>query len=95
MLAPSGGYPESYETGKVIQGMDAIGDDDILLFHAGTKIHEGQTVTSGGRVLNVVGLGDTLEEAVERAYRGANTISFDHIYYRQDIAHRALGRSVF
>ena len=76
----------------MIRGLDTTGDDNTIIFHAGTKTHEGVVVTSGGRVLNVVGLGNTLEEALEIAYRGVGTISFDGVFYRRDIAHRALNR---
>ena len=90
VVLASGGYPGNYEKGKVINGIENIQDENILVFHAGTKIQNGNLVTSGGRVLNVVGLGDTLSEAYQRAYQGASTISFDGMYYRKDISHRAL-----
>jgi phosphoribosylamine--glycine ligase len=92
VVLASGGYPGSYEKGKMIRGLDTAGDDHTIIFHAGTKTHEGVVVTSGGRVLNVVGLGESLEKALETAYRGVGKISFDGVYYRKDIAYRALNR---
>lgn len=88
----SGGYPESYRTGKLISGLEACGKDEhILCFHAGTRKHpSGNYFTSGGRVLAVTGIGDTLEEAVEKAYEGAGLIDFEEIYYRKDIARKAM-----
>jgi phosphoribosylamine--glycine ligase len=94
VVLTSGGYPGNYEKGKVIHGLDRIEGDDVLIFHAGTKTQDGQIVSSGGRVLNVVGLGDKLEDAVHRAYQCAGTITFEEMFYRKDIAHRALRRSV-
>jgi phosphoribosylamine--glycine ligase len=90
VVLASGGYPGHYEKGKAIRGIENIRDENILIFHAGTAIRDGKVVTSGGRVLNVVGLGDTLSEAYQRAYQGASAISFEGMYYRKDIAHRAL-----
>jgi len=92
VVLTAGGYPGAYEKGKAIRGLDRIEGDDLLVFHAGTAIRDGQIVTSGGRVLNVVGLGDSLQQGVERAYRAAEAISFEGMYYRKDIANRALRR---
>jgi phosphoribosylamine--glycine ligase len=90
VVLASGGYPSHYEKGKVIKGIENIRDENILIFHAWTAVLDNKLVTSGGRVLNVVGLGDTLAESYQRAYQGAAAISFDGMYYRKDIAHRAL-----
>jgi len=92
VVLASGGYPAAYEKGKAIRGLDRVEGDDVLVFHAGTALSSGQVVTSGGRVLSVVGLGDSLQQAVDRAYLAAQSISFDGMYYRKDIAHRALHR---
>ena len=87
VVAASGGYPGSYEKGKVISGLDDV-DDDVIVFHAGTAAGneaEPVTVTSGGRVLGVTALGKTHEEARARAYDNIRRISFDGMQYRKDI----------
>ena len=87
VILASRGYPGSYETGQTIHGLDLITDPEVVVFHAGTKPGPGgQTVTSGGRVLGVTALGDTLEEARVRAYGAVGRISFDGCYFRRDIA---------
>ena len=93
----SGGYPGSYEKGKAISGLDKIKDiKDVFVFHAGTKMVAGDRspvsgfVTSGGRVLGVVGLGKTIEEAKTKAYSAIKKISFDKMHYRHDIGSKAL-----
>ena len=86
VVLTSGGYPEAYEKGKVITGLDDLRVADSLVFHAGTKaVPDGTTQTSGGRVLAVCALGDTVGEALSEAYRGAETIAFEKKYYRRDI----------
>ena len=86
VVLTSGGYPEAYEKGKVITGLDDPRVADSLVFHAGTKAApDGTTQTSGGRVLAVCALGDTVGEALSEAYRGAETIAFEKKYYRRDI----------
>ena len=87
----SGGYPGSYQTGLEIHGLDGKGADvqGSLVFHAGVRNAEdgsGRLLTSGGRVLAGVGMGDDVETARDRAYRRAAQISFDGAYYRRDIA---------
>ncbi len=89
VVLASGGYPGSYEKGKIITGLDAL-DEDVLVFHAGTKKDNDALVTSGGRVLNVVGRGETLPIAIEKTYRAVEQISFDDMFYRKDIAAKAL-----
>lgn len=89
VIVASGGYPGSYEKGKVISGLE---NNPALVFHCGTKVAEGKIVTSGGRVLSVTGMGTTLREAVDKAYEGVKKISFDKMFYRKDIAHRAFDR---
>ena len=89
VICASGGYPGSYEKGKQISG---LADNPALVFHCGTKESGGQVVTSGGRVLSVTGRGATLREAVDRAYEGVDRISFDGMFCRRDIAHRAFER---
>ena len=80
----SGGYPGSYEKGKVITGLDKV-NEDIIVFHAGTKMVDGQLVTSGGRVLNVCALGSSLEDTRKKVYQAAELIDFEGKYYRKDI----------
>lgn len=89
VIVASGGYPGSYEKGKVISGLDG---NPAMVFHCGTKVVDGRVETSGGRVLSVTGLGANLREAVDRAYAGVGRISFDKMFYRKDIAHRAFER---
>ncbi|QXM05281.1 phosphoribosylamine--glycine ligase [Crassaminicella indica] len=84
VVLTSGGYPDSYEKGKEIQGLADI-DDDVFIFHAGTKMLDGKILTNGGRVLGVSALGDTIDEARKKAYENASRISFDNMYYRKDI----------
>lgn len=81
----SGGYPESYENGKVIKGLENV-SNDVIVFHAGTKKDGDDIVTNGGRVLNICAVGDTLDEAREKVYNEVNKITFDGAYFRNDIA---------
>ncbi|UCG35062.1 MAG: phosphoribosylamine--glycine ligase [Candidatus Omnitrophota bacterium] len=90
VVVASGGYPASYEKGKVITGLERIENiKDVYVFHAGTKL-DTEFVTSGGRVLGVVGLGDTIEEAQTKAYSAIKNISFEKMHYRKDIGSKAL-----
>ena len=98
VVLASEGYPGAYETGKVILGIEeAESIKDVMVFHAGTKLNEdGELVTAGGRVLNVVALGSTFEKARERAYRACDLINFEGKQFRTDIGRRAqLGRSAW
>ncbi len=92
VVLASGGYPDKYETGKVITGIDeARVMPDVMIFHAGTKTNEqGQLVTAGGRVLGVTALGKNIAEAKRRAYNAVEKIHFDGMYYRKDISDKAL-----
>lgn len=86
VVMSSGGYPEAYKTGYPVSGLDDV-DDDINVFHAGTKLGEdNEVLTSGGRVLTVVGMGKTLDEAREKVYDNISRISFEGCHYRKDIA---------
>lgn len=91
VVAASGGYPGRYETWKPIQGFEKV--KNSLVFHAGTKFNfNGDVVTAGGRVLNLVHLGKDIGEAINQAYRDLKLISFEGMYYRKDIGKRELER---
>jgi len=91
VVIASGGYPGSYDKGIPIKGLKAAASDPkVEVFHAGTALVDGETVTSGGRVLNVVGLGKDFEEARGLAYQAVDMISFEGMHYRKDIGYRAL-----
>jgi phosphoribosylamine---glycine ligase len=85
------GYPGSYERGKVIGGIDSAKTDSTIVFHAGTKIDRNRLVTDGGRVLGVTSIAPDFVTAIDRVYQGVRLITFEGMYYRQDIAQRALG----
>jgi phosphoribosylamine--glycine ligase len=95
VVMAAGGYPGSYATGAVIEGLDAAARmPGVTVFHAGTKLVDGNVVTAGGRVLGVTATGADLPTAIERAYAGAGKIRFDKAHYRRDIAWRAIRGSV-
>lgn len=91
VIVASAGYPGSYAKGKVISGLDNEKQGTIV-FHCGTKFEGDDIRTSGGRVLSVTGLGNTLREAVDNAYSRVGDISFEGAFWRKDIAHRAFER---
>ena len=98
VVLASAGYPGSYEKGKVILGIEeAEALEGVTVFHAGTAVNaDGELVTNGGRVLNVVALGDTFEQARERAYEACDLINFEGKQFRTDIGGKALqGRSAW
>jgi len=89
IVMASGGYPEAYERGKTIRGLEnASRQPDVAVFHAGTARRGDDVVTAGGRVLGVTALGDTMEQARLKAYEAAKLISFDGAVMRSDIAER-------
>ena len=91
VIASSSGYPGSYKTGFSIAGLAAAGQlPGVQVFHSGTSQKGNEVVTNGGRVLGVTASGDSLEQALARAYQAMAEIKFDGIYYRRDIGHRAL-----
>jgi phosphoribosylamine--glycine ligase len=93
VVMASGGYPGRYEKGKRIDGLTEAGAmEDVVVFHAGTDLVDGATLTSGGRVLGVTAWSPSLDDAVARAYAAVDTISFEGEQHRTDIAHRALER---
>ncbi len=92
VVMAAGGYPGTYDKGKAISGLDAADGDDTKVFHAGTAL-DGTTVrTNGGRVLCVVGLGETVSEAASAAYASVDRIAWDGAFVRHDIGHRAIAR---
>jgi len=93
VVLASGGYPGTYEKGKEISGLERLErDEDVVVFHAGTRRENGRVVTSGGRVLGVTGLGGSIREAIETAYRAVDKVSFEGAFCRRDIGFRAMSR---
>lgn len=91
VVMASGGYPEAYDTGFPISGIDrAEVPGDVMVFHAGTGRKDGQLVTNGGRVLGVTAMGDTIKSSIDRAYEAVGKIDFDRAYFRRDIGYRVL-----
>ncbi|MGM0507047.1 MAG: phosphoribosylamine--glycine ligase, partial [Bacteroidota bacterium] len=89
VVLASGGYPEAYVKGKAITGIDNV-DDRTIVFHAGTRIEGAALVTNGGRVLNVVGRGPTLRDAIEHVYRNVDKVRFEGAIHRTDIGNKGL-----
>ena len=89
VVLSSGGYPDAYEKGKIISGLENL-DDSILVFHAGTSISDDHLITNGGRVLNIVAIGDTFESVRDLVYENIDKIKFERMHYRTDIGFRAL-----
>jgi phosphoribosylamine--glycine ligase len=92
VVLAAGGYPEGYAKGKSISGLEGADSDTQKVFHAGTAIAGDEVVTSGGRVLCVVGLGDTVEQAASQSYAAVDKITWEDVYCRRDIGHRAIAR---
>jgi phosphoribosylamine--glycine ligase len=91
VVMASGGYPEKYETGYVISGLDKIAVPNVHIYHAGTALApDGTTVTAGGRVLAVTAVEDKLQEALDTAYAAVGQIKFEGAHYRRDIGQRAI-----
>lgn len=90
VILTAGGYPLAYKKGDIIEGIDTINDNDVKVFHAGTKLNDDKLVTNGGRVLAVTALGDSVNEAQEKAYQNAEKIHWPNVYFRTDIGHKAL-----
>jgi phosphoribosylamine--glycine ligase len=79
----SGGYPESYNKGLKITGMESISDS--IVFHAGAKNENGEILTSGGRVMAITSYGNSHQEALKKSYQNIEKVDFDKMYYRKDI----------
>ena len=93
VVMASQGYPGDYRKGNEIRGLEeAARIEELFVFHAGTAERDGAIVTSGGRVLGVTALGDTVQGAIDRAYRGVAAITWDGVHYRRDIGRKALVR---
>ncbi len=89
VILASGGYPQKYETGYEIRGFEAFYNrEDVVLFHAGTKVVDGNVVTSGGRVLGVTGIGSNLEDAIKVAYENVDKVRFKNMHFRTDIGRK-------
>jgi phosphoribosylamine--glycine ligase len=83
VMLVSGGYPEDYEKGFVISGIDNV--EDSLIFHAGTKLENEKVTTNGGRVLAITSFGNDFQEAIKKSYQNIDQLHFDKMYYRKDI----------
>ena len=92
VVLAAGGYPEAYNKGDVISGLENTETESTKVFHAGTVEKDGQVVTNGGRVLCAVALGNSVTEAQNLAYQVVNKITWNNVYYRTDIGHRAVAR---
>jgi len=83
IMVVSGGYPEDFEKGKVITGLDTI--TDSIVFHAGTKLEDGNVLSNGGRVLTITSYGDDFQQAIKKSYQNIDKLNFDKMYFRKDI----------
>jgi phosphoribosylamine---glycine ligase len=91
VVCAAGGYPGDYVKDKEICGLDEAGRmKDVVIFHAGTKKSGNKILTSGGRVLGVTGLGNTIKDAINTAYQAVGKIKFEGMHYRKDIGEKAL-----
>jgi phosphoribosylamine---glycine ligase len=88
IMLVSGGYPEAYEKEKIISGLETI--EDSIVFHAGTKLDNGNVVSNGGRVLAVTSYGATFQEAIKKSYQNIEKLHFDKMYFRKDIGNDLL-----
>ena len=79
----SGGYPEDFEKGKVISGLENV--ENSIVFHAGTKLDKGAVVTNGGRVMAITSYGNNFQEALQQSYDNVSKIQFEKMNYRKDI----------
>ena len=91
VVLAAGGYPNAYRKHDVIEGLD-LGNNNAKVFHAGTSMKDGHVVTNGGRVLCATALGNSVTEAQAAAYQLVDAIHWDDVYFRTDIAYRAIAR---
>ena len=92
VVMAAGGYPGSYSRGQIISGLDIANQGETRVFHAGTELRDGQVVATGGRVLCVCALADSVKDAASAAYTGCDRIHWDNAFYRRDIGYRAINR---
>ncbi len=92
VVLAAGGYPENYARGDIISGLPEKEAVDRKVFHAGTAIKDGKVITQGGRVLCAVALGENVTQAQQKAYELTHSLSWNHVYYRDDIGYRAVAR---
>ena len=92
VVMAAGGYPESYSKGHAISGLDSVKQQPVYVFHAGTALNNAEVVTSGGRVLCVCALGDSVTDASTAVYSACRLIDWDGTFYRSDIGYRAIRR---
>jgi phosphoribosylamine--glycine ligase len=90
VVLASGGYPEKFEKGFEIKGFENIKEPGVCVYHAGTKNENGRILTSGGRVLGITAIAQDIKTAVNKAYENVKLISFENMYYRKDIAKKAI-----
>jgi phosphoribosylamine---glycine ligase len=83
VMLVSGGYPEDYEKGKLVSGLESV--EDSIVFHAGTKLENGQVVSNGGRVLAITSFGENFQEAIKKSYQNIDKLHFDKMNFRKDI----------
>lgn len=92
VVLAAGGYPDDYAKGEIISGLENTETQSTKIFHAGTAEKDGNVVTSGGRVLCAVALGDSVTDAQKKAYQVVEKVNWNNVYYRTDIGHRAIAR---
>jgi phosphoribosylamine--glycine ligase len=92
VVVSSDGYPATFEKGQIIGGLDAVEAAGTTVFHAGTAEKDGHIVNSGGRVLGITALGDTVQEAQKTVYQALEHLDWDGGFYRKDIGYRAIAR---
>jgi phosphoribosylamine--glycine ligase len=91
VVLASKGYPGAYDIGRAVTGLEKAAElPDTVVFHGATEVEKGKLLTKGGRVLNVAALGNTLEAALEKAYRGVQIVQFEGKQFRRDIGAHAL-----
>jgi phosphoribosylamine--glycine ligase len=83
IMVVSGGYPEDYEKGFEISGLETI--QDSIVFHAGTTLENGKVLTNGGRVIAITSFGESFQEAIKKSYQNIDKLHFDKMYFRKDI----------
>lgn len=88
VVAAAGGYPDAYEKGQAIAGIEQAKDQGAIVFHAGTALKADEILTNGGRVLGVTSLGSNFEQAISSVYTAIKSIQFEGVYYRRDIGHK-------